>query len=763
MMPRIFQSLKAKVVGLFMALIIVSVSALVSLSYFGTRSVLVDQSARAMHSILEFRVATLQGRIAQIRDQAGALAAIETLQKSMVNLKSGWKTLDKKPGEAAAALRDVFVAKNPNPAGEREKLVKPEGPSGYYFSAHEELQPEVKKLLASSPFSDLLMLDGKGNVVYSYKKDESFAANLGDAARASTGLGALQAKTMEAVKTAQTDDVAPLFSGIGVDAKTGAADVYFAAPLLNLGAHRGTFIFRVKDEVLASVLSMAIAEGGSEQASIVTAAGDVIGRGPDGRLAAAGKLSADEMTGLDEFGRDIVRPDGAAKGFALPMEIDGVRYHVAESVLTQELDAGSFTVAEQLTVVGLAVLIAAAALAGLILGRMFRPLITLAQATETVAAGHLNTVIDGAERPDEIGVMSRALVSFRDKLVRQQALESEAEAARRTEEEARLGRLAEQEREAATLQHVVDALGEGLTRMSRGDIAFAIDARFPPSLDSLRQNFNASMATLADALQAIRRNSLAVRAGSDEMREGADQLAERTERQSVAVSETVTAIHQIVRSVDAQKARAGDATRIAREAASGTEQSAHIMENAVRAMEAIQNSSTQINSIISVIDEIAFQTNLLALNAGVEAARAGESGKGFAVVAQEVRELAQRSARAAKEITELLNKSTLDVQTGVELVEKAGAALQSIGGYVGQINGRIAEIMTATADEAETLGHISASVSAIDGMTQQNAAMVEETTAAIHQLAREASEMDGRIAQFRLEAEQARSEFRRAG
>ncbi|WP_137154880.1 HAMP domain-containing methyl-accepting chemotaxis protein [Rhizobium sp. FKL33] len=762
-MPRIFQSLKAKVVALFIALIIVSVGALVSLGYFSTRSVLVEQSARSMRSILEFRVATLEGRIAQISHQAGAIAAIEALQKSMVNLKSGWKTLDKKPGDAAAALRNVFIAKNLNPAGEREKLVKPEGPSGYYFSAHEELQPEVKKLLASSPFSDLLIVDGKGNVVYSYKKDETFAANLADAAWASTGLGALQAKTVDAVKAAQSDDVAPLFSGIGVDANTGSAEVYFAAPLLNLGAHRGTFMFRVKDEVLASVLSMAIPAGGSEQASIVTTAGDVITPGADDRLKSAGRLSADDMTGLDAFGRDIIRADGAAKAFALPMEIDGARYHMAESVLTEELDEGSFTVAEQLTLLGLAVLVAAAALAGLILSRMFRPLVKLAQVTETVAAGRLDTVIDGAGRPDEIGVMSRALVSFRDKLVRQQAMEGEAEAARRAEEEARLARLAEQEREAATLQGVVDALGEGLTRMAKGDIAFAIDTRFPPSLDSLRQNFNASMATLADALQAIRRNSLAVRAGSDEMREGADQLAERTERQSVAISETVSAINEIVRSVDAQKARAGDATRIAREAASGTERSAHIMENAVRAMEAIQNSSTQINSIISVIDEIAFQTNLLALNAGVEAARAGESGKGFAVVAQEVRELAQRSARAAKEITDLLNKSTLDVQAGVELVEKAGEALQSIGGYVGQINGRIEEIMTATAAEAETLGHISSSVNAIDGMTQQNAAMVEETTAAIHQLAREASEMDGRIAQFRLEADEARRQFRRAG
>ncbi len=145
----------------------------------------------------------------------------------------------------------------------------------------------------------------------------------------------------------------------------------------------------------------------------------------------------------------------------------------------------------------------------------------------------------------------------------------------------------------------------------------------------------------------------------------------------------------------------------------------------------------------------------------MEAARAGESGKGFAVVAQEVRELAQRSANAAKEITALLAKSTSDVEAGVSLVEKASQAIGGIGGHVADIDGRIRSIMESTREEAESLRAINASVGELEHATQQNAAMVEETTAAVHKLAHEAGEMDQRLGQFRLEGE--RGGYRMAG
>jgi methyl-accepting chemotaxis protein len=251
-------------------------------------------------------------------------------------------------------------------------------------------------------------------------------------------------------------------------------------------------------------------------------------------------------------------------------------------------------------------------------------------------------------------------------------------------------------------------------------------------------------------MTAIGGNSMAVRAGSEEMRTGADELAGRTERQAASITETANAIDAITQSVRLQIERAERAERIARDAKRETSGSGQIMRDTIAAMEAIQVSSRQINSIISVIDSIAFQTNLLALNAGVEAARAGEAGKGFAVVAMEVRELAQRSSSAAKEIGNLLQKSTHEVEAGVSLVERAGEALTGIGGHVEAINGQIGEIMDSTREEADTLRQINAAVSELDAMTQQNAAMVEETTAAIHRLATEAVEMDRQLSHFTL-------------
>jgi methyl-accepting chemotaxis protein len=243
---------------------------------------------------------------------------------------------------------------------------------------------------------------------------------------------------------------------------------------------------------------------------------------------------------------------------------------------------------------------------------------------------------------------------------------------------------------------------------------------------------------------------MAVRAGSEEMRTGADELAGRTERQAGSITETASAISAITEAVRIQIERAEQAGRIARDAKKETNGSSQIMRETIAAMEAIQSSSREINTIISVIDEIAFQTNLLALNAGVEAARAGESGKGFAVVAMEVRELAQRSSSAAKQISSLLQKSTHEVETGVSLVEKAGLALTGIGGHVEAINGQIHEIMESTREEADTLRQINAAVAELDSMTQQNAAMVEESTAAIHRLATEAFEMDRQLGNFTL-------------
>jgi methyl-accepting chemotaxis protein len=168
-------------------------------------------------------------------------------------------------------------------------------------------------------------------------------------------------------------------------------------------------------------------------------------------------------------------------------------------------------------------------------------------------------------------------------------------------------------------------------------------------------------------------------------------------------------------------------------------------------MTEIETSSTQVSQIIGVIDEIAFQTNLLALNAGVEAARAGEAGRGFAVVAQEVRALAQRSADAAKEIKALINTSTQQVETGVDLVGQTGEALSRIVGQVASIDALMKEISASTTEQATGLNEVNGAVNQMDQVVQQNAAMVEEATAASHSLKNEAKALMGLVARFRVD------------
>ncbi|MBB3964858.1 methyl-accepting chemotaxis protein [Rhizobium metallidurans] len=748
-----FQSLSFKVIATFILLTALSIAAINCLAYFASSRISGEQALKAKESVLIFRGDMLRDQLAQLDNQANSIARIEALQMSITSLKSGWKTIEKTSGDARAELKKVFITDNPNPAGEREKLLKPDAPSGFYYSNHEKTQGEVARDLQNTPFSDLLIADLDGFVLYSYKKNDDFAENLTSDAWKSTGAGLAFAKAIENTAKA-TDDGAPAgFSGLRVDAN-GAAAIFYAVPVVKLGQPKGVMLFKVRDDVVASILSKGIVAGSTAQAAIVSEDGSAVTVNEAGRLATLDTASftflkdafANSAMSVDDFNR----ADGAARAYMKPVDYEGARYLVVESMRLSEINAGSLEIAMLLTMIGFGVLVVMAVATGIITKMLFSPLARLAGVTRAVADGDLDVEIGSQNRHDEIGTMAKALARFKQSLIDSRALEAASAETRDRADRDRQQHMAEREAEAKTLQDVVEAIDEGLLHLANGDLAYQIDRRFPNELEGLRLNFNQALATLSDTMTAIGGNSAAVRAGSEEMRAGSDDLAGRTERQAASITETASAIDAITQSVRAQLARAEEAERIARDAKHETSGSGQIMRDTIAAMEAIQASSRQINSIISVIDSIAFQTNLLALNAGVEAARAGEAGKGFAVVAQEVRELAQRSSGAAKEISHLLQKSTHEVEAGVSLVERAGVALTGIGGHVEAINGQISEIMDATREEAETLRQINTAVAELDQMTQQNAAMVEESTAAIHLLATEAVEMDRQLANFTL-------------
>jgi methyl-accepting chemotaxis protein len=234
--------------------------------------------------------------------------------------------------------------------------------------------------------------------------------------------------------------------------------------------------------------------------------------------------------------------------------------------------------------------------------------------------------------------------------------------------------------------------------------------------------------------------------------QAADNLARRTEHQAANQEETTAALGDILKTVHSNAGGAEHAKRLASAAQEDAEHSGAVVTDAIGAMSAIETSSHQIGNIIGVIDEIAFQTNLLALNAGVEAARAGEAGRGFAVVATEVRALAQRSAEAAKEIKNLISTSGAQVETGVRLVGEAGGALTRIAAQVAELNGLIGKIATSATNQAAGLSEINSAVEQMDQLTQQNAAMVEEATAASHALSDEAGSLERLISRFSLGA-----------
>ncbi|PDT31759.1 chemotaxis protein [Rhizobium sp. L9] len=753
-MAQRFQSLSFKVIATFILMTVLSIAVIDVLAYFASSRISDEQALKAKESVLIFRGDMLQDQLVQLENQANSIARIEALQMSITSLKSGWKTIQKTSGDARAELKKVFITGNPNPADQREKLMKPEGPSGFYYSNHEQTQGEVARDLENTAFSDLLIADLDGSVLYSYKKDDDFAENLKSDAWKTTGAGVAFAKAIENAAKA-TDDAAPTgFSGLRVDAASGKPAIFYAVPIVKLGAAKGIILFKVRDDIISSILAKGIVQGSTARAAIVASDGSAIALEAGGKLAT---LDATPFTFIKDAlassamtVADFDRADGAARAYVRGIDYRGDRFLVVESVLLSELNAGSIEIATLLTMIGLGVLVVMAVATGLVTNFLFSPLARLAGVTRDVADGKLDSEIGSLNRKDEIGTMAKALARFRQSLIEGRELEAASEETRLQAEQERQQNLAEREAEAKSLQQVVEALDEGLHHLASGDLAYQIDTRFPNELESLRVNFNDALATLSETMTAIGGNSMAVRAGSEEMRTGADELAGRTERQAGSITETANAISAITQSVRRQIERAEQAERIARDAKTETTGSGQIMRETIAAMEAIQTSSRQINTIISVIDDIAFQTNLLALNAGVEAARAGESGKGFAVVAMEVRELAQRSSSAAKEISSLLQKSTHEVESGVALVEKAGVALTGIGAHVEAINGQINEIMESTRDEANTLREINNAVAELDAMTQQNASMVEETTAAIHRLATEALEMDRQLGNFTL-------------
>ncbi|WP_027258220.1 methyl-accepting chemotaxis protein [Leisingera aquimarina] len=360
------------------------------------------------------------------------------------------------------------------------------------------------------------------------------------------------------------------------------------------------------------------------------------------------------------------------------------------------------------------------------------PLNGLKSRMQTLADGDTDSEIPSANARSEMGEIAQSLDVFRQALIRQKDLEK-----------------AEQLRNEKR-SNVVGVLSSKLSALSQGDLTAQITEVFPENYEQLRQDFNSSAQNLSATVEQVIAAAASIRSGAAEISQASDDLSHRTESQAATLEETAAALDELTASVKsaAEGARSVEATM--EDAKGEASTSGEVVQSAVAAMTEIEESSAHISQIISVIDDIAFQTNLLALNAGVEAARAGEAGRGFAVVASEVRALAQRSSDAAMEIKTLIGNSSGQVARGVDLVGKAGEALQSIVSQVSHISQLVSGIAEGAAEQSTGLNEINTGVTQLDQVTQQNAAMVEQATAAGHLLKTDASKLSDLVAHFKI-------------
>ena len=386
----------------------------------------------------------------------------------------------------------------------------------------------------------------------------------------------------------------------------------------------------------------------------------------------------------------------------------------------------AITTATITLVIGGIALIGVAWTLAMLLGRIIaRPIAGLTHSMAELAAGNNAVAIPDTDRRDELGDMARAVMVFRDAAVTKLA--------------------DDQDRHLAIAE-----IGKILHRLAESDLTVRLK-NLPDTFGALAEDFNDAMVRLSEAMRKVRGSVESIKTNSGEIRQAADNLSARSEKQAASVRKSAAAMGKITDMVREGASHATNANAEVAQAQHEAREGGEVVCKTIQAMNEIEQASKEIAEIISVIDGIAFQTNLLALNAGVEAARAGDAGKGFAVVASEVRALAQRAADAATDVKTRINSSTEHVKVGVQLVDETGRALNRITERVSSVSAAICAMAESSAQQSRSLIEVNAAISEIDSVTQQNAAMVEETTAASALLAKEAQELADVLGTFTVD------------
>ena len=736
-------SIKAKFAALVTGATLVSCLSVGLLSYEMGKSGLIDASEIRLETVagnqskqLDAYTLRVEQSISELSQNAAVAQALETMTTVV-------------PTERDAIIQ---AFRREGVSEEERASFNGEGLRLLYAIRHATINAAIASVWRNTRVSDIYVIDKTGLIIYTVTKGKNFLTSVTEPQNAAIKdlFDRIEAGKDGVVSTTG-------FSG----GENDSAMIGMPLAVSNWGQlqRKGAVIMRIAADRIGAVVTPEETGKTIDDAVLLSADGKRRAGVLSGGADAAVSESLAALSNANNAGTVMAQTPAGNIFYAYrPVSVFGQKHLLAIGQQESKVLAAANDLAFWATVATLAVLAIMTLIGIFVSASLTKPLTGLAGLMERLNGGENNIEIKAVSRGDEIGPMARALESFRQGIPDKQRMEAESHRKSEELDEERAQREMEKARSAKELEEAVEALATGLANLAAGRLDLRIDKSFVPSLDHLRVDFNNSMAGLEATISNIGESANAIRSGSGELKSASEDLSRRTERQAAALEEAAAALGDMTQAVNLSLSRCN----VAVEATAGTMQDAHkstaVVKEAIVAMERIETSSAKIRQIIDVIDQIAFQTNLLALNAGVEAARAGEAGKGFAVVAQEVRELAQKSAAAARDITTLIATSAGDVESGVALVLKTGESLEQIQKRIQSVNDQIGEIATASREQSGRLSEINASVNELDHVTQQNAAMVEETTAAAFSLSSEADGLTEQVGQFSVGAPRQRDQ-----
>lgn len=713
------------------------VAAILATSVIGHRSAsrtVTDGAEERIGTIATMRAALVAEYFASIQRDLDVVASNPRTAEALSDFATHFRDY----ADPLRALQHIYIEDNPHPQGQLDLLTSA-GTGDLYDEVHARHHPFFNHLQDVQGYYDVFLFDTEGNLVYSVFKERDYATNMISGEWRDTGLAEIFRAGLEVAtgEEAAFVDFAPYAPSYDAPASFMARAVFDAS-----GRRIGVLAYQMPIDAINGAVGNPTGLGDTGDVFLVgtdgflrtdsrqTDADDILSARIDNPVVAAAQ-SGTVAVGIGEGASGLESLLAAA-----PVDVLGVRWDVIALESTDEIFAplrameGRFLIAAAVLILGaLAVSIPVSRGITLPLGRV-------RDAMSKISNNAFDTEVPATARGDEIGDISRTLERFRESL-------SAAEADKKTAEADRAAR-------DAVRENVVEELRIALEQLSEGNLEVSISEPFAKGYDRLRVHFNRATEALKVAMSGIVDNAHSIRSNASEITSAADDLAGRTESQAATLEQTAAAVEELTASVNSAAEGAREVTDIVSKARTGAEQSGTVVKEAITAMDEIEGSSKEISKIITVIEDIAFQTNLLALNAGVEAARAGSAGRGFAVVASEVRALAQRSSEAALEIKTLISTSGEQVRRGVKRVDETGSVLEVILGSITTIAEHVRVMATTASEQSRALNEINSAMTHLDQVTQSNAAMVEETTAASQALREEANVLAETTARFRI-------------